>query len=59
MLSPARAAKDAKRAKKARKANPLTDGQKRLAQYTGYLCFGVCGLIVLYGVYLIVPALHK
>ena len=59
VLGPARAAKDAKRAKKARKANPLTDGQKRLAQYTGYLCFAVCGLIVLYGVYLIVPALHK
>ena len=59
VLSPARAAKDAKRARKARKANPLTANQKSLAQYAGYLCFGVCGLIVLYGVYLIVPALHK
>jgi len=58
VLTPARAAKNAKRARKARKANPLTANQKRLAQYAGYLCFAVCGLIVLYGVYLIVPALH-
>ncbi|WP_104163116.1 peptidase [Cryobacterium sp. N22] len=59
VLSPARAAKDAKRARKARKANPLTHTQKRVAQNAGYLCFALCGLIVLYGVYLIVPALHQ
>ncbi|POH63148.1 MULTISPECIES: peptidase [Cryobacterium] len=59
VLSPARAAKDAKRARKALKANPLTDIQKSVAQYGGYLCFALCGLIVLYGVYLIVPALHQ
>jgi hypothetical protein len=58
VVSPARAAKNAKRAAKARRVNPLTDGQKRLAQYSGYVCFALCGLIVLYGVYLIVPALH-
>ena len=58
VLTPARAAKNAKRARKARKANPLTAGQKRVAQYAGYLCFALCGVIVLYGVYLIVPALH-
>lgn len=59
VLSPKRAAKDAKRARKALKANPLTVAQKQLAQYAGYLCFALCGLIVLYGVYLIVPALHR
>lgn len=59
VVTPARAAKNAKKARKASKANPLTAGQKRLAQYSGYLCFVLCGLIVLYGVYLIVPALHR
>ena len=59
VLSPARAAKDAKRARKAHKANPLTPRQKRLALYAGYFCFVLCGLIVLFGVYLIVPALHS
>lgn len=59
VLSPARAAKDAKRARKAHKANPLTPRQKRLALYVGYFCFVLCGLIVLFGVYLIVPALHS
>jgi hypothetical protein len=58
VLTPARAAKNAKRALKAHRSNPLTAGQKRLAQYAGYLCFALCGLIVLYGVYLIVPVLH-
>jgi hypothetical protein len=58
VLTPARAAKNAKRAVKAHKANPLTPGQKRLAQYSGYVCFALCGAIVLYGVYLIVPVLH-
>jgi hypothetical protein len=58
VLTPARAAKNAKKALKARNTNPLTPGQKRLAQYSGYLCFALCAVIVLYGVYLIVPALH-
>jgi hypothetical protein len=59
VLSPARAAKNAKRARKARKANPLTAGQKRVALVSGYACFTVCALAVLYGVYLIVPILHS
>lgn len=58
VVTPARAAKNAKKARKASKANPLTAGQKRLALYSGYLCFTLCAVIVLYGVYLIVPALH-
>ena len=58
VLTPARAAKNAKKARKALEANPLTTGQKLLAQNCGYACFALCGLIVLYGVYLIVPALH-
>ena len=58
VLTPARAAKDAKRARKAAAANPLTDRQKRLAVFGAYLCFAVCGVAVLYGIYLIVPALH-
>ena len=59
VLSPARAAKNAKRARKARKANPLTARQKRVALVSGYACFTVCALAVLYGVYLIIPALHS
>jgi hypothetical protein len=58
VLSPKRAAKEAKRARKAAAANPLTAGQKRLAQVAAYGCFTLCALGVLYGVYLIVPALH-
>jgi hypothetical protein len=58
ILTPAQAAKEAKRAKKARKANPLSDGQKRAALLGAYVCFALCASAVLFGVYLIVPALH-
>ena len=58
ILTPARAAKEAKRARKATAANPLTPAQKQLAVVGAYLCFAVCGVAVLYGIYLIVPALH-
>lgn len=58
VLKPKRAAKEAKRARKAAAANPLTPAQKRLAQYGAYFCFVVSAAAVLYGVYLIVPALH-
>ena len=54
-----RAAKEARRARKAAAANPLTAGQKRLALAGAYACFVVCAGAVLYGVYLIVPALHR
>jgi len=58
ILTPAQAAKEAKRAKKARKANPLSEGQKRAALVAAYSCFTLCAAAVLFGVYLIVPALH-
>jgi hypothetical protein len=58
VLTPKRAAKEAKRARKAAKANPLSPAQKRLALIAGYACFVVCGVAVLFGVYLIIPALH-
>ena len=48
----------AKKAAKAARKNPLTPGQKRLALTVAYACFTVCGLAVLFGIYLIVPALH-
>jgi hypothetical protein len=58
VLTPKRAAKEAKRARKAAKANPLSPAQKRVALIAAYACFVLCGLGVLYGVYLIIPALH-
>lgn len=58
VLSAKKAAKQLKRARKAAAANPLTPGVKRLALYAGYACFVLCAIAVLYGVYLIVPALH-
>ena len=48
----------AKKAAKAARKNPLTPGQKRVALSAAYACFTLCGLAVLYGIYLIVPALH-
>ena len=59
VLTPKKAAKQVKRARKAAAANPLSDAQKRLALYAGFTCFALCGIAVLYGVYLIVPALHR
>ncbi|GAA2039590.1 hypothetical protein GCM10009819_25890 [Agromyces tropicus] len=58
VISPEEAARAAKRAQKAARKNPLTDAQKRLAVIGGYSCFGLSGLAVLYGIYLIVPAFH-
>jgi len=58
VLTPKRAAKEAKRTRKALAANPLTDGEKMLALVGAYACFALCGGAVLFGVYLIVPALH-
>jgi hypothetical protein len=33
-------------------------GRPRSATLGAYACFGVTGLVVLYGIYLIIPALH-
>ena len=58
VLTPKKAAKQLKRARKAAAANPLSDAQKMAALCAGYACFTLCVAAVLYGVYLIVPALH-
>lgn len=58
VVSPAEAAAAAKRAAKAAKKSPLTAGQKRAALVGAWACFAVSGVAVLFGIYLIVPALH-
>ncbi|MFF1574043.1 peptidase [Leifsonia sp. NPDC058292] len=58
VISPEQAAKALKKANKALKKNPLTDGQKRAALTGAYACFVLCGLAVLYGLYLIIPFFH-
>ncbi|AGW40977.1 hypothetical protein O159_08230 [Leifsonia xyli subsp. cynodontis DSM 46306] len=55
VITPEEAAKAQKKADKARRKNPLSDGQKRAALSGAYACFAVCGLAVLYGLYLIIP----
>ncbi|NNC13308.1 peptidase [Planctomonas sp. JC2975] len=59
IVTPTEAAAEAKRIKKAAKRNPLTPLQKRLALIVAYVCFVLCGAVVLFGIYLIVPALHQ
>lgn len=58
IITPAEAAAEAKRIKKASARNPLTRVQKRLALVAAYTCFGLCGAVVLFGIYLIIPAFH-
>lgn len=58
IMSPAEAAQAAKRAAKAAKKSPLTAAQKRAAYVGAVVCFVLSALAVLYGIYLIVPALH-
>jgi hypothetical protein len=58
VITPSEAAAEAKRIKKAAKRNPLSTVQKRLALVTAYGCFVVSGLVVLFGIYLVIPALH-
>jgi hypothetical protein len=53
------AEREAKRLRKAAKRSPLGPGQKRLALAAARVCFGLCVVIVLIGVYLIIPGLHK
>ena len=48
----------AKKAAKAARKNPLSPLQKRIALLAAYACFVLCGAAVIFGVYLIVPALH-
>lgn len=58
VMSPKKVAKEEKRAEKAARKNPLTPGQKVLAQIGAYACFALCGGAILYGIYLIIPLFH-
>lgn len=59
VVSPDEAAQAAKKAKKAAKKNPLSRGQKRVALLGAYVCFVFCAAAILYGIYLVIPALHR
>lgn len=58
VITPEEASKAQKKAEKARRKNPLTPAQKRAAVTGAYACFVLCGLAILYGLYLIIPAFH-
>ena len=58
VVTPAAAAAEAKRMRKAAARNPLGPAQKRWALVAAWVCFALCGAVVLLGIYLIVPALH-
>ncbi|MGA0568713.1 peptidase [Rathayibacter sp. KR2-224] len=58
IVTPAEAAAEAKRIKKAAARSPLTPFQKGLSLVVAYSCFTLCALVILFGIYLIVPALH-
>jgi hypothetical protein len=59
VITPEQAAKAIRKAEKARRKSPLSTGQKRAALAGAYACFGLCGLAVLYGLYLIIPFFHQ
>ncbi|GAA4159429.1 hypothetical protein GCM10022286_13800 [Gryllotalpicola daejeonensis] len=58
VLSPKQVKKEAKQVKKARKRNPYSPAVKRLALIAAYALFSLAGIVVLYGIYLIVPYFH-
>ena len=58
VISPEELAKAQKKAEKARRKNPLTVAQKNAAIAGAYACFALCGVAILYGLYLIIPAFH-
>lgn len=53
VISEKEARRAEKAAAKAAKKSPLSEGQKRLALYAAYACFGVCAAAVLGGLLLI------
>lgn len=59
VVTPAQIKAAEKRAAKAARKSPLTAGQKQAALVGAWACFGVSGLAVLVGIFLIVPALHS
>jgi hypothetical protein len=58
VLTPKQVKKEAKQVKKARKRNPYSPAVKRLALIAAYALFALSGIVVLYGIYLIVPYFH-
>ncbi|QNE34734.1 peptidase [Leifsonia shinshuensis] len=58
VITPEEAAKAQKKAEKARRKSPLSEGRKRAALAAAYACFVLCGVAVLYGLYLIIPYFH-
>jgi hypothetical protein len=58
VVTPAEIKAAEKRAAKAARKSPLTTRQKQAALVGAWACFGVSGLAVLFGIFLIVPALH-
>jgi len=58
VLTPKQMKKEAKKVKKARKRNPYSPAVKRLALVAAYALFSLAGVVVLYGIYLIVPYFH-
>lgn len=59
VLSPKQVKKETKRVKKARQRNPYSPAVKRLALVAAYALFAISGLVVLFGIYLIVPYFHS
>lgn len=58
VLTPAEIEAAERKAAKAARKNPLTARQRQAATYAAYACFALCAAAVLFGIYLIVPALH-
>jgi len=58
VLTPKQMKKEAKKVKKARKRNPYSPAVKRLALIAAYALFSLAGIVVLYGIYLMVPYFH-
>lgn len=54
VISEREARRGAKAAAKAARKSPLTQAQRRLALWSAYGCFGLCGIAVLGGLFLIV-----
>lgn len=58
VLTPKQMKKEAKKVRKARERNPYSPAVKRLALLAAYALFVVSGLVVLFGIFLIVPYFH-
>ena len=58
VLSPKQMKREAKKVKKARKGNPYSPVVKRIALIAAYALFSLSGIVVLFGIYLIVPYFH-